>query len=284
MIRLAIFADVHGKLLLPFKLVNYYQQLTGKKVDYIIQCGDMGAFPDKNTMDKATLKHAKYDRDELGFMDTFVKINKGIAEFLKNLNIPMYSVRGNHEDHDFLDNLEISSNKELPYFAIDCYGMINVLKTGHVLSLKNDMESINIVGIGRIGDRKGRDEKCFIQEYERKQLKKLYNSFHELDLLITHDKASESIRGYGSEEISNTLNQISFAYHCHGHTGEPFYQSLADNGITTSIKIKELEFNQKGKLEDGCMLILEKEHDDITTYCVSLYDIIHFDKNSWRNL
>lgn len=89
MIRLAIFADVHGKLLLPFKLVNYYQQLTGKKVDYIIQCGDMGAFPDKNTMDKATLKHAKYDRDELGFMDTFVKINKGIAEFLKNLNIPM---------------------------------------------------------------------------------------------------------------------------------------------------------------------------------------------------
>ena len=28
MIRVAIFADIHGKFLLPFKLVDRYQQLT----------------------------------------------------------------------------------------------------------------------------------------------------------------------------------------------------------------------------------------------------------------
>lgn len=101
MIRLAIFADIHGKFLLPFKLVDYYQNLTGKKIDYIIQCGDMGAFVDKNNMDKATLRRAKHDRDKLGFMDNFIKPNTQIAQFLKTLNIPMYAVRGNHEDHDF---------------------------------------------------------------------------------------------------------------------------------------------------------------------------------------
>ena len=36
MLRLAIFADIHGKFLLPFKLVDYYQNRTGKKIDFII--------------------------------------------------------------------------------------------------------------------------------------------------------------------------------------------------------------------------------------------------------
>ena len=156
MIRLAIFADVHGKLLLPFKLVDYYQKKMGQTIDAIIQCGDMGAFPHKDTMDKATLKHARNDRDELGFMDNFVRPNQKVSEFLKVLNVPMYAVWGNHECHDFLDDLEIRSNKNCPYFKIDCYGMIRVLKTGHVLSITNDKDAISLMGIGRIGDTKGR--------------------------------------------------------------------------------------------------------------------------------
>ena len=71
MIRLALFADIHGKFLLPFKLAHHYQQTTGRSIDLIVQCGNMGAFPDKGRMDKATLRHAARDRDELGFMDNF---------------------------------------------------------------------------------------------------------------------------------------------------------------------------------------------------------------------
>lgn len=284
MIRLAIFADIHGKFLLPFKLVDYYQNLTNQKIDAIIQCGDMGAFPDKNNMDRATLKHAKDDRDELGFIDNFIKKNQAVDKFLQTLNIPMYAVRGNHEDHDFLDKLEAKSDKESPYFTIDCYQKVHVLKTGLPLILKNEMDSISILGVGRIGDRKRRDDKKFIQDYERRQLKKLYKHHMDIDILITHDKECESIRGYGSEEISELLNHIAFSYHFHGHTGEPFHQRLSDNGITQSIKIKELEFNTKGKLEEGCMIILEKQENNINIKPVSLFDIIHFDKESWHNL
>ena len=41
MIRLALFADIHGKFLLPFKLAHHYQQTTGQPIDLIVQCGDM---------------------------------------------------------------------------------------------------------------------------------------------------------------------------------------------------------------------------------------------------
>lgn len=70
--RIAIFADIHGKFLLPFKLVDLYQKETGNEIDLILQCGDMGAFPDIKNLDKATLRHASRDRDELGFYDDFI--------------------------------------------------------------------------------------------------------------------------------------------------------------------------------------------------------------------
>lgn len=194
MLRIALFADIHGKFLLPFKMVDAYQKLTKERIHYILQCGDMGVFPSKDAMDKATLKHARYDRDELGFMDDFIKPKKEINDFLTQLNIPMYAVRGNHECHTFLDSLENDSDKQSSYFSIDCYQKIWVLKTGFVLKLSHDTDSISLVGIGRIGDRKGRDDKKFIQEYERQQLKKLYKQYDKLDVLISHDKTSESIR------------------------------------------------------------------------------------------
>jgi hypothetical protein len=49
--RIAIFADVHGRILLAFKLVDRYQRETGNQIDLILQCGDMGIFPDRSRMD-----------------------------------------------------------------------------------------------------------------------------------------------------------------------------------------------------------------------------------------
>src|SRR6478609_3529010 len=106
MIRVAIFSDIHGKILLPFKLVDLYQKETGHTVDLILQCGDMGAYPHLENLDKATLKHAKNDRDEFGFHDDFVKADPVIQQFLNDLDIDMVCVSGNHEDHDYIDSIE----------------------------------------------------------------------------------------------------------------------------------------------------------------------------------
>ena len=54
--KIALFADIHGKFLLPFKLADLYQKKTGNKIDYILQCGDMGAYPNTKNLDKATIR------------------------------------------------------------------------------------------------------------------------------------------------------------------------------------------------------------------------------------
>lgn len=258
--RLAIFADVHGKLLLPFKLVDLYQQQTGKKIDFILQCGDMGAYPDIHNLDKATLRHARQNRDELGFHDDFIRGNKDIRQLLDRLNIDMICVRGNHEDHDFLDRLE-QENSHLTRFPIDIYNRIFVCRSGVKQELRTAHEVVQLVGIGRIGDAKGRTDKRFIQEYEQREVKKMLKSSGYIDILITHDKDDSSQRGYGMKAIREVLDQVPVHYHFYGHTGEPFRKDLDTNGITLTVKVSELEFGPSGILPEGCMLILEHQPD-----------------------
>lgn len=285
MIRVAIFADIHGKFLLPFKMVQYYQNCTGQKIDYILQCGDMGAFPDKARMDKATLRHAKADRDELGFMDDFVCAKPEIQAFLTALSVPMVCVRGNHEDHGFLDELEqVATARGEPYFAIDAYGWVKVCRTGVPFELIKDGERLSVLGVGRIGDSKGRTHEPFIQPYEYNKIKELYHARQEFDMLITHDKPSGSQRGYGSQEIAELLDKVVIYHHFYGHTGEPYHSQLLDNGITQSHKIKELEFNPKGRLEQGCMLILEKDKGNISISVVGLSLLYAFEKETWKKM
>lgn len=264
--RVAIFSDIHGKILLPFKLVDLYQKETGHQIDLILQCGDMGAYPDMDNLDKATVKHAKNDRDELGFHDQFTKEHKEIRTFLDTLNIDMICVRGNHEDHNYLDKLEQAASEKL--FPIDIYKRVFVCKSGMPQSFTAHGETLRFVGVGRIGDRKGRTEPRFIQEYERRQVRKLYKSNDVFDILITHDKDDSSQRGYGMAEIRELLDNVIFKYHFYGHTGEPFKQELDHNRITQSVKIKELEFNDSGILEKGCMIILEKKDHEISIHPV----------------
>jgi Icc-related predicted phosphoesterase len=256
--RIAIFADIHGKILLPFKLVDLYQKKTRKSVDLILQCGDIGAFPDLNNLDKATIRHAKNDRDELGFHDNFRIENTRIRAFLEKLNLDMICVRGNHEDHDFLNDLEAQYISE-SRFPIDIYNRVWLCKSAEIQTFTKGEESFTFVGIGRIGDRKGRTHQQFIQAYEQEKIQKLLKSKIDFDLLITHDKDDSSQRGYGSTEIRKVLDNLIFQYHFYGHTGEPFHTELDDNQITINCKIKELEFDTTGILPIGSMIILEKK-------------------------
>lgn len=280
--KIAIFADTHGKILLPFKLVDLYQKETGHKIDFILQCGDVGIYPDIKSLDKATLKHAKHDRDELGFHDDFTKVNPQIKAFLDALNIPMICVRGNHEDHDFLDKLEQQSPNE-SRFSVDIYNKVFVCKSAIQQQVLTGNDKLSFVGIGRIGDRKGRTEKRFIQDYEREEINKLLQRNDSFDVLITHDKDDSSQRGYGMAEIRTLLDSVIFHHHFYGHTGEPFKQEEAFNGITQSIKIKELEFNEQGLLEEGCMLILEKQGNHMSIEVVAQQLTSKLTKHNWKD-
>ncbi|RRD06100.1 serine/threonine protein phosphatase [Arachnia propionica] len=278
--RVAVFSDIHGKFLLPFKLVHHYQQETGRVVDAILQCGDMGAFPDPDALDKATSRHAARDRDELGFHDDFLTVRPGIAQFLAAVDVDMICVRGNHEDHEFLDRLE-NSNDE-PRFPIDAYARVFVCRSGVRQELRVGDETLSFVGVGRIGDRKGRGHAPFIQPHERAALRRLHKLKGDVDVLISHDQETDDPEGHGMVELGELLNHVSFGFHFHGHTGAPFSRSIASNGVTESVKVKELEFDRTGVLPPGCMVILEKSGGRLDLEVVDQHLTHRFTKHTWK--
>jgi predicted phosphodiesterase len=281
--KIALFADIHGKVLLPFKLVDLYQRTTGHKIDLILQCGDIGAFFDLENLDKATIKHAKYDRDELGFYDDFVVENTTVRTFLDQLGVDMICVRGNHEEQEQLDVLE-AQYSDSSRFPIDVYRRVWVCKTGVEQYFENTKgEQLSFVGVGRIGDRKNRADSRFIQPYEKQAIQRLIKKSPNIDLLLTHDKEHDSARGYGMAEIRSILDNLLVSYHFYGHTGEPYYTQLDENGITYSTKIKELEFDRNGVLPIGCMLVLDKiDEDTFELEVVSQQLTNQLAKHNWK--
>jgi len=77
-VNIAIFADVHGRILLCFKLCARWEKETGEKIDLILQCGDLGVFPDPSWLDGATKKHALKDPEEMGYYYYFTDPGKEV--------------------------------------------------------------------------------------------------------------------------------------------------------------------------------------------------------------
>src|SRR5262249_408472 len=146
--NIAIFADVHGRVLLCFKLCERWERETGGTIDLVLQAGDLGVFPDVSKLDKATIRHAQDDPSELGFAGDFAAYKPDVASVLANTRFPVIFVRGNHEDHEWLDALEKQSDQ--PVFPIDPYKRIYCLKTGVPYTFTSNGESISVLGIGRV--------------------------------------------------------------------------------------------------------------------------------------
>ncbi len=79
-------------------------------------------------LDRATIKHAQTDPTELGFLTDFAAWRPDVAAILGATACPLIFVRGNHEDHAFLDELERAASE--PIFPVDAYQRIFCLKTG----------------------------------------------------------------------------------------------------------------------------------------------------------
>lgn len=71
----AILGGIPGIIALIYTPVNLWQKNQQVSLDGILQVGNIGAFPDINKLDRATIKHAKNDSNELDFAD-FCKISK----------------------------------------------------------------------------------------------------------------------------------------------------------------------------------------------------------------
>ncbi len=257
--NIAVFADVHGRILLAFKIIERYQRETGETVDVILQCGDVGIFPDAAALDKATRRIAEHDETELGFAMHFTTPGPEAEAVLDRLSCMMICVRGNHEDHRYLDGLERQSDAAV--FPIDCYQRVWCMKTGLIHRFRARDEEISLLGIGRVG---APDTEAspyldkYIQKHEQERLAQVADL--PFDVLLTHDGRRDFIRpGIGMREISTILDRRAPAYHFFGHTGQPFQRRTDENGVTVCSKLSDFEWEETdrgGRLKEGCLGIL----------------------------
>ncbi|MDJ1499310.1 metallophosphoesterase [Xanthocytophaga agilis] len=256
--NILLFADLHGRILPALKLATRLQKERNVQLDLIVQCGDMGIYPKPEKFDKATVRHAQRDETELGFSRYFTHPSTEVASLLEELSCDVICVRGNHEDHEFLNGLEQKSSESR--FPVDCYKRIYVCKTGHIQKFEKEGQQISIAGIGRIGHRGNKSPngtQRFIQPYEQQTLQSLRKQITHIDILVTHDCSLHFFdKDFGMQEIRDFLDYHKPFYHFFGHTGHSYQAVPDENRFTTSVKIAELEWQHNGTFPEGSMVLL----------------------------
>jgi hypothetical protein len=238
-LQIAVFGDVHGQILLPFQLAARWQQETGQELDLLLQVGDLGIFPDLARLDRSTRRHSLSHPGVLGFLQHFMTYDPAVAAILNETRCPLVFVRGNHEDHAWLDALE--EKAPAPAFPVDVYQRLYCLKTGVPYQFTRGGTTLNLLGIGRIGRPAAarKDRPHYIQTVEQQRLNQVGPG--SIDILLTHDGASDQIYvGSGSEEIARVCERLHPVYHCFGHYGGPCqYEQIGPAG-TRSYKLADL--------------------------------------------
>lgn len=237
--HIAVFGDLHGQILSAFTWCIRWQEETGQRIDLILQVGDLGVFPDRTRLDRATRRHGLNDPAVLGFQRFFSLAHSEVAEALSTVTCPLLFVRGNHEDHVWLDRLEQQATGSC--FAVDAYQRLWCLKTGDPYTFEQGGEALTILGIGRIGRPVAAKQARahYIQPEEQQRLEHLGEV--PVDILLTHDTTLDSIyAGSGSPEIEQALLRHRPQYHFYGHYGGPIHYRLETKTDTRCYKLGDL--------------------------------------------
>jgi predicted phosphodiesterase len=284
-VNIAVFADVHGRILLAF---TRWEQETGQRIDLILQAGDLGTFPDSAAQDKATRRFASADPTELGFMIDFHEFKPQVAQILERTQANLLFVRGNHEDHARLDARdEAASDATLP---IDAYRRVWLLRTGMPYDFTIGDETLMILGVGRVGAPDGEDDDQKPKYIQPREIERLYDlGDQSIDVLLTHDaRRNFMIPGAGMDEISLLLDQAQPAYHFFGHYGGPCRITTDSTGVTRSCKLADLHWDrsERGVRVEACSMgILRwRGADDHGFIVVEEPWLREYTEHTWRHL
>ena len=100
--------DVHGLVYHAIALVTTWQRKSGKKLDFVVQVGDMGAYPELDRVDEAGRRHIALDPAQ-GDFSRLLQADGLRGERLRavrgELAAPIHFLRGNHEDFQYLSGL-----------------------------------------------------------------------------------------------------------------------------------------------------------------------------------
>jgi hypothetical protein len=272
--QIAVFGDIHGQILLAFQLAARWQQETGQELDLLLQVGDLGVFPDTARLDRSTRRHSATFPSGLGFLQHFTTYDPAVAAILNETRCPLVFVRGNHEDHHWLDILE--QQAATPTFPVDIYQRLYCLTTGVPYTFARRDEMITLLGIGRIGRPVAarKDRSHYLQPAEQQRLDQL--GLAPIDILLTHDGARDQFfPGAGSVEIAQVQERLHPVYHFFGHYGGPCRHERIGATDTRSYKLADLHPDYQlpeQSIQAGTMGILSWHGRDQHTMTINCHE------------
>jgi len=210
--NLAIIGDVHGHLALMYAVLGRWQKETGRRIDLILQCGDMGSFLPTSQLDRATKRWSEQDPEELGFGEF---AGDSVPPTLLDPRPLVVFIPGNHEDFVMLDEREKAARPDQSTYSVSNDGRIHALRSGRVWTFAMEGEAIRVAGISGIArepHRKGRHPRYYLSEADALRLAQAGPG--SVDILISHDGPSglfgSDYRGMaGSDALRLVIEETS---------------------------------------------------------------------------
>jgi hypothetical protein len=256
---------LHGHFTLAYRILKRWERETGTPLDFILQVGDLGAYPPPFRLDDATRRFAEKDPDELGFAQYFEGSPEADEilgpEALENRRVDaeMIFIRGNHEDFSFLAETAVPGSPPTP---VDAYGKVLYVPNGSVFTLEKRGHTVAIGCLGGIADRGEPGSSSVSPFYTRNELRHLLGSQTLIDVLLTHEPPLGAARvihpkfeSSGSPDVARLIQDLRPAFHFCGHYHEPG-QRLDVPGPTESYILNAVGFWKPHRLNPGCIGIL----------------------------
>tara|TARA_Y100000592_G_scaffold99489_1_gene175722 strand:- start:1749 stop:2486 length:738 start_codon:yes stop_codon:yes gene_type:complete len=238
--KLLCVGDVHTNLGALKKLID---QMVGK-VEAVLQVGDFELYQSK----EAIKQEQKY-LNLLNKKEDAIRLkSKLLNKTLEPFKIPVYYIKGNHDDFDNLDSEYLQ------------YLNIHYIKQGDII----DINGIKIAGVGGIhspiknsfksADLEGSDRKFYTLEDVNKVVKNALSNH--VDILLTHqaasgimpEKSKKRFKPYwdeGTKDFVKLLEMPKLRWYIHGHHHVNYTQkrdSITCVGLGNFNKNKESYF------------------------------------------
>lgn len=251
-----------------YALAALYERHEGRRLDGLLQVGDIGAFPDTARLDSATRKHAAHDPDELGFQD-YIRRTPESERVLGAANAPRaFLVRGNHEDFQYLQGFKTPT-------AMDPWGALTYLPDGSVLDIGDVDCPVRLGAFGGIHppvEQRGRG-KAARQAHRRAQSKADHDPRYfsereidrafpntDVDVLLTHAGPACEALSQGSAYLESLGHRLSPRVHLFGHHHE-VVEPCTGPGDSLLVGLEHLAFEPSGRLKYGGWGILTYSQD-----------------------
>lgn len=224
--NIAIVGDVHGHLSLMYAILGKWQIESGRKIDLILQCGDMGAFLATSQLDRATTRRKDDDPEELGFAQ-FAEANA--PSTLLDPRPPLVFIPGNHEDFSFLEKCDDAASPSEAIYPVSEDGRISALRSSRIWTVGEGDHRVRIAGISGIAGgshKKGRHLRYHLSNDESLDL--AIAGMGSIDIFISHDGPTGlftggRLKGAGSSALRFVIReaQPKLAFFAHyDHPGE----------------------------------------------------------------